>query len=218
MDLSRLNKKVTFRYEKEIKLIIIMMILRYWMTYLYDLTCIIESRFWTDVADVVIHHVIILPPFIVYKKTGLHKEVINFKNKSQYIYGILATLIFFGACQIVFGLEFEKDGYVMTPDGTLWLFIYFLFVVAISEEFFFRVYLLEELAVIFGRFKWLAPIVSGVFFGMIHWINMGLDSVYMNIIIGIALGYAKLYIKNCTFISCVMAHGLYDFIITVTGW
>lgn len=218
MDISRLNKKVTFRYEKEIKLIIVMMILHYWMTYLYDLTCMIESGFWIDVADIVIHLVIILPPFMVYKKTGLHREEINFKNKSQYIYGILATLIFFCACQIVFGLEFKKDGYLMMPGNKLWLFIYFFFVIAISEEFFFRVYLLEELAVIFGRFKWLAPIISGVFFGMIHWINMGLDSVYMNIMIGIALGYAKLYIKNCTFISCVMAHGLYDFIITVTGW
>lgn len=218
MDLSRLNKKVTFRYEKEIKLIIIMMILQYWMLYLYDLDSLIKKIFWSRIFGVALHVIIVLPSLITYLKVGLHRENIDFKNKTQYIYGVLASLIFFAACAVVFGLDFGNDKYIIGSDSIIWFVIYFFFVVALSEEFFFRVYLLEELAVIFGRFKWLAPIVSGVFFGMIHWVNAGLDSVYMNIMIGIALGYAKLYIKNCTFISCVMAHGLYDFIITVTGW
>lgn len=218
MDLSKLNKKVTIRYEKEIKLLVVMMILQYWMMYLYDLECLVEGKLLSNVINVALHVVIMLPPLITYIKLGLHRENIDFKNKIQYVYGLLLTLVFFMACALVFGLDFGNDKYILLNDSIAWLFIYFLFVVAISEEFFFRVYLLGELAVILGRYKWLAPLISGIFFGAIHWVNVGMDSVYMNIIVGILLGYAKLYIKNCTFISLVMAHGLYDFIITVTGW
>lgn len=125
------------------------------------------------------------------------------------------SIPFFTACQIVFGIDINRDGTKIFSGNIIWLFIYYFFVVAICEEFFYRVYVQGELEVILGRFRWLAPIISGTLFGMMHIVNMGPDSALMNTIIGIVIGYMKMYLKNCTFISCVMAHGLYDFIITL---
>ncbi len=214
MKLGNLNKRVEIKYEKQIKLLLVLCILRYWMVYLYDISDAISSLFWTRVVNTGLHILVVLPAFIVYKKWGLHKEQLDFKNVKQYIWALIMTLPFFAACQIVFGIK-PTEGAKLLPGGLLWLFFYYFFIVAIGEEFFFRVYLLEELKVILGKAAWLAPVLSGVMFGMIHLPNNGWDSVIMNIMVGIALGYGKLYIKDCTFISLVISHGMYDFIITL---
>ena len=216
--LDKFNKKIEIKNEKQIKAIIILMISYYWMMYLYDVLCYVPNGFFNILVDVVLHFIVVMPVFFVYCKVGLYKESIDIKNKKQYIYVIPCALIFFAACYVVFGLDFDSDAYVILDSGILWLFIYFFFVVALTEEFVFRVYFLGELSVVLGKAKWLAPMISGVFFGVIHWVNMGYDSAWMNIIIGVVLGYAKMYLKNCTFITCVLANGLYDFIITITGW
>lgn len=214
MHIKKLNKRVEIKNELQIKLMLLLCIVYYWMLYLYDICDAIRSLFLTRIVNTGLHILMILPAFIVYRKFGLHKEEPDFKNKKQYIWAVLMTLPFFAACQIVFGIE-PTEGTKLLTDGIFWKLFYYFIIVGITEEFFFRVYLLGELEAILGKLRWLAPLLSGAFFGLTHLPNGGRESMIMNIMVGIALGYGKLYIKNCTFISLVIAHGLYDFIITM---
>lgn len=87
--------------------------------------------------------------------------------------------------------------------------------VGIGEEIVFRGYIQNQFEIWLKKCKWLSPLIAAVFFGLWHIINGSLIQVLFATAIGCVLGYSKYFIKDCTLLSVVVAHGFYDFSLTL---
>lgn len=220
-----LNKKIEIKNEKQIKVLLFIIVLRHVSTYLFDIDMYIPSAFWSMVVGCMIFMIITLPCLIAYKKVGLYKIEVDFKNKKQYIYGVLLVIPMILCASISSGESLYdmftslEDKYVMREsDNFLWLFIYYMFVVALTEEFCYREYIQGELKVLLNKLAFLAPAIAAFCFAYMHIVQGSVGQVRFNVMVGLVLGYARYFIKDCTFISLVIAHGLYDFIAVYYCW
>ena len=100
----------------------------------------------------------------------------------------------------------------------LWQFLYEIVycvgAVALTEEFIFRGFLYQKLYALSGSHP-VAILVSSVAFGLFHIFGGSLVQVVMTSLIGLALCLVRRKVKNCTTLSLIIGHGLYDFLITV---
>ncbi|MBD5091846.1 MAG: CPBP family intramembrane metalloprotease [Clostridiales bacterium] len=83
--------------------------------------------------------------------------------------------------------------------------------VGVCEEIVFRGYVQNQFEIWLKKCKWLAPLIAAVLFGLWHIINGSLIQVLFTTLIGCVFGYSKYFIKDCTLLTVVIAHGLYDF-------
>jgi len=94
------------------------------------------------------------------------------------------------------------------------LFTLFMWVVAaFGEEFFYRGYVMRQIAVLLGdsRGAWLAAVfLSAVPFGLVH-LYQGWSGVITTGAMGVVLGTAFLASRR-NLMVCVLAHGLYDMV------
>ncbi|MCM1118597.1 MAG: CPBP family intramembrane metalloprotease [bacterium] len=92
--------------------------------------------------------------------------------------------------------------------------VYCLVAVAFTEEFIFRGFLYRKLRVISGS-DGMAILISSLAFGLFHIFGGSLVQVGMTSLIGLALCLVRHKVRSCTTLSLIIAHGLYDFLITV---
>lgn len=83
--------------------------------------------------------------------------------------------------------------------------------VGVGEEIAFRGYVQNQFEIWLKKCKWLSPLFAAALFGLWHIINGSLIQVLFTTIIGCVFGYCKYFIKDCTLLSVIIAHGLYDF-------
>ena len=100
----------------------------------------------------------------------------------------------------------------------LWQFIYeFVYcIVAIGfvEEFVFRGFVYQKIKSIFRK-DITAVIGSSVLFGVFHLFSGNIIQMVMTALIGAFFCFCRLKIKNCSTLSLIIAHGVYDALITV---
>ena len=221
MGLKDLNKNIEIKNEKNIKILILMIVINHLSLYLYDITDrIIHMWPWPynfATAGMVI--VTTLPILIVYFKFGLYKESVNFKKWKQYVIGIILAVPIWLLSLISYTDIFaDFSDYARYDGDILWYFFYYFIFVALVEEFIYRVYMQGELTVLLGKAKWLAPLLASIVFGFAHIVQGSMEQVIFTFFMGLVLGYAKYFIKDCTFISVIIAHGLYDFWLAVSAF
>lgn len=216
---------INIRHEREIKCLLVVMLLKYCTLYLFDVLDYIPTLFWTNVVNVSMILCFAALVYLAYKKWGTYREeAIRLKNVRQYIWFLVLLLVLFVwyYLYIVRGSSYRgyyvggKDGFLFSRLSLKW-FIYYLlvfFVVALTEEFVYRVFVQGNLTVILGRLAFLAPLVSALYFGLCHHVQGSSQQVVVTFGFGLIIGYAKHYIKNCTFVSVVLAHWMYDFVLT----
>ena len=83
--------------------------------------------------------------------------------------------------------------------------------VGVCEEIVFRGYIQNQFEIWLKKCKWLSPLIAAVLFGLWHIINGSLIQVLFTTLIGCVFGYSKYFIKDCTLLSVIIAHGIYDF-------
>ena len=83
--------------------------------------------------------------------------------------------------------------------------------IGVCEELVFRGYIQNQFEIWLKKCKWLAPLIAAVLFGLWHIINGSLFQVLLTTLIGCVFGYSKYFIKDCSLLSLIIAHGLYDF-------
>lgn len=93
-------------------------------------------------------------------------------------------------------------------------FAYCILGVAAVEEFVFRGFIYEYLKRIWNKDVF-ALIVSSVLFGLFHIFNGNIIQLFMTALIGAFFCFCRLKIKNCTTTTLIIAHGVYDALITV---
>lgn len=219
MDFKKLNKRIEIKYETQIKWMVVLVMLRYAMTYLYDITARIPDLLRTNIVSSIIKVLIIIPPVLVYRKYSINKQEYNFKNWKQYIYAI-ALIVPLYICKVVFfgpGHMYIDSILEINILGALWELFYYLILTGLFEEFFYRQYVQGELEVILGKVKFIAPLIAAILFGYAHTIQGGINSAYFTFWFGIILGYSRFFFENCTMLSVIIAHGLYDYIVVMTG-
>jgi len=91
-------------------------------------------------------------------------------------------------------------------------FVYRIFGVALVEELIFRGYIFYKLLEI-NNSKAFAIMISSLLFGLFHIFNGNLLQVLMTAIIGFIYCMLREKIKDCTLLSLIIAHGLYDALI-----
>jgi len=100
------------------------------------------------------------------------------------------------------------------PWQFIYEFVYVIIGVALAEEFVFRGYIFNKLLEIKNS-RWFAIIMSSMLFGIFHIFNGNLLQVFMTAILGFLFCIFREKIKDCTLLSLVIAHGLYDGMITL---
>lgn len=93
-------------------------------------------------------------------------------------------------------------------------FTYCILSVGFVEEFVFRGFIFGKLQKI-CRNNVLPVVISSALFGLFHIFNGNIFQVLMTAGIGALFCLCRLKIKNCSTLSLVIAHGVYDALITV---
>lgn len=138
---------------------------------------------------------------------------------AQVVVGIVIALVMSSALTLVphlmgFG-EWADNG---NRYQYLWQFIYEFFycIIAVGavEEFVFRGYLYKKVKDVFGN-EWSAIIISSVMFGLLHIFGGNIIQVFVTMIFGALMCLFRLKIKHCSLLSLIIAHGVYDALITL---
>ena len=93
-------------------------------------------------------------------------------------------------------------------------FTYCILSVGFVEEYVFRGFIFGKLQKI-CRNNVLPVVISSALFGLFHIFNGNIFQVLMTAGIGALFCLCRLKIKNCSTLSLVIAHGVYDALITV---
>ncbi len=93
-------------------------------------------------------------------------------------------------------------------------FIQSIGAVALVEEFVFRGFFYKKLQTLFGSAVG-AIIGSSILFGLFHFLGGNIGQIILTGFIGAIFCICRVKIKNCTLLSVIIAHGVYDALITV---
>lgn len=100
----------------------------------------------------------------------------------------------------------------------LWQFIYeffyCIFAVGFVEEFVFRGFVYKKIKNISQK-DMIAIIASSMLFGLFHLFSGNIIQMLMTACIGVFFCFCRLKVKNCSTLSLIIAHGVYDALITV---
>lgn len=100
----------------------------------------------------------------------------------------------------------------------LWQFIYeffyCIFAVGFVEEFVFRGFVYKKIKSISQK-DIIAIIGSSVLFGVFHLFSGNIIQMIMTACIGAFFCFCRLKVKNCSTLSLIIGHGVYDALITV---
>lgn len=212
-----LAKKIHIKNETQIKCMILVFVYSYLLMYVCDLEMYISSQWLTNLFFATIYLLWIIPVFLVKRKWGVHqREEVNLSNVRQYLYGVLLLIPYFAVYFLVYKTSnLDHIVFGLNAWNVLWGLFYYVVIVAITEEYVFRIFFQGELSVLLGGLRMLAPLISAILFAVIHIPQGNDDIVWMAFGCGLVLGYAKQYINQCTFVSLVVAHGLYDFLVMI---
>lgn len=93
-------------------------------------------------------------------------------------------------------------------------FIYCILAVGFVEEFVFRGFVYKKIYTISQK-DVIAIVVSSALFGVFHLFGGNFIQIIMTSFIGAFFCFCRLKIKNCSTLSLIIAHGVYDALITV---
>lgn len=93
-------------------------------------------------------------------------------------------------------------------------FLYAILGVALAEELIFRGYLFYKLLEV-KKSRWFAIIFSSILFGLFHIFSGNPVQMFMTALLGFSYCMCREKIKNCTILSLILAHGIYDALIVL---
>lgn len=91
-------------------------------------------------------------------------------------------------------------------------FVYAVLGVALAEELIFRGYIFKKLLEIHAN-RWFAIIISSLLFGLFHIFSGNILQMVLTALIGFLYCLFREKIKDCTLLSLIILHGIYDALI-----
>lgn len=178
-----------------------------------NLVRIFALRIFLIMALIVVYTVVAV---FAMRLTGQSRKLLPEKRRLwlQIVIGVgmAAVLCFsFGVLPVLCDTSFIGTHRNISAGRLLLIAIQDILFVGVGEEVVFRGYIQNQFSVWLKKCGFLAPLIAAVFFGLWHIINGGIVQVLFATAIGCVLGYGKYFLKNCTLLSVILAHGLYDF-------
>ena len=93
-------------------------------------------------------------------------------------------------------------------------FAYCIVAIGLAEEYVFRGFIYSKVKKLSGSVV-ISVVVSSILFGVFHILGGNIIQMIMTSIIGVFLCICREKIRNCTILSLIIAHGIYDALITV---
>lgn len=163
----------------------------------------------------------LLVPFCFMKAEKIKLSEIGITKNKLLIQIVIGTLIGIIEVTVIVGftvlLGFKEQLGAPYEEGWQYAiyFFYTIFAVGLFEEIFFRGYIYKKLSDII-KTKWLVIIISSLIFGACHFFGNGnplrsIPQVLLASVSGIIYCVLREKIKNCTLISLIFMHGIYDF-------
>lgn len=172
-------------------------------------------------AMIVIYWLIVLVPVIVMlvRKDNLADYWNNDHIGYQMLTGVLIGTVMSFVLTLVphligFGAYFDSGKRYTYLWQFAYEFLYCIAAVGLAEELVFRGFIYNRIKKI-GRSNAAAVIGSSVLFGIFHLFGGNIVQMIMTAFIGAFFCLCKLKIKNCSLLSLIIAHGIYDALITV---
>ncbi len=173
------------------------------------------------ISMIVIHWGIMVVPVLLifegkekFTAYGIHKD----KLGTQIIVGVLVGVclsFLLTAIPILLGLG---DMVGEKTELHLWKvafnFMYCIAGISLGEEFVFRGFVYEKIKRITKKTS-CAVILSSLLFGLAHILSGNPIQVIMTAGLGVLFCVCRLKIRNCTLVSLVFAHGIYDALISL---
>lgn len=151
------------------------------------------------------------------KDIGITKNRLFTQVMIGCLIGIVETVVIV-ALTVLLGFK-EQLGQPLYEESWQYVFYFFyaVFAVGLFEEVFFRGYLYKKLLDI-RKSKPFAIIISSVMFGLCHFVGNGnilycIPQVLLATVSGIFYCVLREKIPNCSLISLIFMHGIYDFCI-----
>ncbi len=174
------------------------------------------------VSMILIYWLIALIPIIVMQVNKDTLADYGF-SKDKKIFQIIAGILIGVAMSFILTLIPHLLGFGEYVDSGkryeyLWQFIYeffyCIFAVGFVEEFVFRGFVYEKIKSISQK-DMIAIIGSSVLFGVFHLFSGNIVQMIMTACIGAFFCFCRLKVKNCSTLSLIIGHGVYDALITV---
>lgn len=136
---------------------------------------------------------------------------------------ILTGVVLALAMSAVFTVTFHLLGFGEYFDSGkrysyLWQYIYefayCIIAVGFAEELAFRGFLYKKFRTVFGT-ETAAVIGSSVLFGLFHILGGNIGQIFMTGFFGVLWCLCRMKIKDCSTLSLIIMHGVYDALITV---
>lgn len=170
---------------------------------------------------IIVQWIMLIVPAIMMKQDGTTLLSIGFARDHigrQILIGVaiaLAMSLTLTLLPIRFGLKSMVGSTQYTHAWQFaYDFAYKILGVALVEEVIFRGYVFKLLKEIRNTMAF--PVaLSSVLFGLIHITNGSVVQVLMTALIGALLCVCRMKIKSCTLLSLIIAHGVYDALITL---
>lgn len=96
-------------------------------------------------------------------------------------------------------------------------FVYYIAAVGLTEEFVFRGFICGKVKKLSGSTA-AAIIVSSLLFGLFHFLSGNVIQIFATGFLGVIFCLCREKIKGCTLLSLIIAHGIYDALITVWAY
>jgi membrane protease YdiL (CAAX protease family) len=204
--------------KKNILILVISILCIAGITSLAGLVGYISSSVLQNAAKICLNLLNGLVAVIAMRLTGMKPEI-DFKNRRQYLTGIVIGLVLGLAIAVIpsmFGLMLVGPHIDFSWGVLIYKFFFYMLVVGPVEELIFRVYLQDAFISFFNKNKWAGVILSSLIFGFWHIINGNIIQVMFAFCLGLVFGFSKYRLKNCGYVGVAVGHGLYDFICALT--
>ena len=174
------------------------------------------------ISMIAVYWLIALVPIIIMACNKTKLSALGFSKEDLFAQVIVGVAIA-AVTSVVFTLIPHVAGFGDWVDNGrrykfLWQFLYEFIqcIIAIGavEEYVFRGFLYAMLKDIFGK-EWVSVLISSVLFGLFHIFGGSIVQIFMTMCIGVLWCLLKLKIKHCSLLSLIIAHGIYDALITV---
>lgn len=177
---------------------------------------------WRMVLMIVTYFMIALVPFCIsvinkdkLSDFGFTKEKLGYQMLVGFLIALCFSFIFTVIPHLVGKSDWVNNNH---QYQYMWQFVYdfvyYIFAVALVEEFVFRGFFYKKLETVFDS-NVAVIIVSSILFGLFHFYGGNIAQIILTGIIGVILCICRVKIKNCTLLSLIIAHGVYDSLITV---
>ncbi len=146
---------------------------------------------------------------------GFTKDKIGYQIITGILIGIAMSLVFTLVPHLIGFGEYVDNG---RRYQYLWQFVYDFFycisAIGFVEELVFRGFIYEKISKI-SKNEMIAVIGSSVLFGMFHIFGGNAAQIIITACLGAFFCFCRLKIKSCSILSLIIAHGIYDALITV---